>query len=134
VIQDANLGVFLIDQRAVDIYLACHLALNESIESAAIAVGKLRYDKLAEFLANFELKDTIPAAIHDQLWELLREYLIVGGLPEAVKSWVETKSLINVNEIHHNLLSTYRDDFNKYAGRINRQRLEEVILPHFSGH
>lgn len=86
------------------------------------------HDKLVRFLERFELGDVIPVAIHDRLWELLREYLVIGGLPEAVENWKESRSLIDVSEIHHNLLATYRDDFNKYAGRIDRQRLEEVLM------
>ena len=95
-----------------------------SFQEFLIAVHQ---DKLVNFLESFELGDTIPAAIHERLWALLREYFIVGGLPEAVKNWAKSKSLIDISATHHDLLSTYRDDFNKYAGKIDRQRLEEIL-------
>lgn len=95
-----------------------------SFQEFLVAMHK---DKLVDFLQNFELGDVIPVAIHDKLWGLLKEYLVVGGLPEAVKNWMESRSLMDISAIHNDLLATYRDDFNKYAGRVNRQRLEEVL-------
>lgn len=83
--------------------------------------------KLWEYIQKYELTKTIPDMIHQQLMQILREYIFVGGLPEAVASWTEKRSAAAVNEIHHNLLATYRDDFSKYSGRISTERLEEVL-------
>ena len=49
---------------------------------------------------------------------LFKEYLMVGGLPAAVASWIEKKSLETVGHIHYDLLATYRDDFSKYSGKL----------------
>lgn len=84
-------------------------------------------DKLSNFLDNYSLADSIPQPIHERLWELLREYLIVGGMPAAVASWADVRSLAKISEIQHDLLATYRDDFAKYRGRIESVRLEEVL-------
>lgn len=84
-------------------------------------------NKLCDFLCNFELKDEIPEAIHNRLWQFLREYIFVGGMPAAVNSWIQSKSFIKVNEIHQNILATYRDDFSKYAKRISVERLDDIF-------
>ncbi len=83
--------------------------------------------KLTEFLQSFELNQTIPEAIHQQLNQLLREYTIIGGMPAAVYAWLEKKSLPDIHRIQHDLLATYRDDFAKYAGKISSSRIEEVF-------
>jgi predicted AAA+ superfamily ATPase len=70
----------------------------------------------------------IPSVIHDDLMKFFREYIIVGGMPAAVKSWTSDQSLANVNRIHHNLLGTYRDDFAKYRKKLDPMRLEETMM------
>ena len=52
---------------------------------------------------------------------------MIGGMPAAVASWAAEKSLEAVNQIHFDLLATYRDDFAKYRERLSMDRLEEVM-------
>ncbi|MDX8431170.1 MAG: AAA family ATPase [Candidatus Algichlamydia australiensis] len=80
-----------------------------------------------DFFKKTTLTSSIPAALHKQFLQLFREYTIVGGMPEAVNCWIKKSSFIEVNKAHHNLLSTYRDDFSKYQGKIESARLEDVI-------
>jgi uncharacterized protein len=83
--------------------------------------------KLYAWLHTFEWGKPVPTAIHQQLMQHFKEYIIVGGLPAAVASWIEERSLSDVNRIHYDLLSTYRDDFAKYAGRVSLSLLEDVL-------
>ncbi len=83
---------------------------------------------LCEYLKNYHFNITVPIAIHEQLTRLFKEYILVGGLPAAVANWVAESSLNKVNQIQHDLLATYRDDFAKYKGRIAMERLDEVMM------
>jgi predicted AAA+ superfamily ATPase len=83
---------------------------------------------LWDYLGNYNFSIEIPDAIHEQLMHLFKEYILVGGLPAAVVNWVTEHSLSKVNQIQHDLLATYRDDFSKYKGRIAIERLEEVLM------
>lgn len=83
---------------------------------------------LFDYLNAYQWQTEIPQAIHEQLLNLFKEYLIVGGMPAAVASWVNKRSLQEVNQIHHDLMATYRDDMAKYSGRLATERLEEVIM------
>lgn len=83
---------------------------------------------LSEYLASFDMNNEIPVAIHGQLLSLFKEYTFIGGLPAVVKSWVNQRSLNKINQLHQDILTTYRDDFVKYRGRINIERLEEVFV------
>lgn len=98
-----------------------------SFEEFLIAHGK---ESLLEYLRTLKIQEnkTIPAPIHDLAMTLFKEYLFVGGLPAAVAAWTEHRSLIEIHEIHQNLLSTYRDDFSKYADRLPHARLEDVFM------
>src|SRR3990167_2817589 len=89
----------------------------------------LAHDKktLHDYLQKFNFINTIPQSIHDDLLSLFREYVVVGGLPAVVSSWIATKSLQDISIIQQDLLETYRDDFSKYRGRIAVDRLYETM-------
>lgn len=83
---------------------------------------------LLNYIQTYSISEQIPKAIHDQLMTLYKEYLIIGGLPAAVSSWVTEQSLSKVNKIHHDLITSYRDDFGKYRGRFSIERLEDIMI------
>lgn len=83
---------------------------------------------LLQYLDAYTLNKTIPRAIHDQLMQYIKEYIIVGGLPAAVSAWVEQRSFAKIHQVHTSLLATYRDDFAKYREQTPIERLEEVLV------
>lgn len=82
---------------------------------------------LFDYLTKYHFNTEIPAAIHEQLTRLFKEYLLIGGLPAVVSNWINERSLNKVSQIQNDLLATYRDDFSKYSGRIATERLNEVM-------
>jgi len=95
-----------------------------SFEEFLEAMGQ---HELQSYLQNYEWNLTIPTAIHSQLMKLLKEYLVIGGMPAAVSSWATEQAPDAINQIHFDLLATYRDDFAKYNGRLSIDRLEDVM-------
>ena len=83
---------------------------------------------LYNYLTAYDFNTTIPVALHNQLMTLFKEYLIIGGLPAAVANWINERSLSKVNQIHYDLLTTYREDFFKYHGRVLVTKLDEVMI------
>lgn len=65
----------------------------------------------------------LPEALHNKLVEQLRIYMLVGGMPEAVKTWVETHDFLKCQEIQDDILVAYGDDFPKY-----KKNVDPVIL------
>lgn len=87
----------------------------------------LGHTELRTYLQNYHWKMSIPIAIHTQLMKMVKEYLIIGGMPAAVLSWANQKNFEAVNQIHFDLLTTYRDDFAKYNGRLSTNYLGDVM-------
>lgn len=85
------------------------------------------HNGLLTYLQQYEWSIKIPESIHIQLSKLIKEYLIVGGMPAAVSSWVNKKTPDAVHQIHFDLLTTYRDDFAKYSGRLAVDYLEDIM-------
>jgi uncharacterized protein len=105
--------------RIEELYLT-PLSFFEFIE----AVGK---QHLSRELREHDLTTPISEALHRQLLTLLRDYYFIGGMPEAVKVFLESGSLSEVSKTHEQLLSTYRSDFLKYAREAQWRLLDQVL-------
>jgi hypothetical protein len=73
--------------------------------------------------------------IHLKLMDLVGEYLAIGGMPEAVAKWVESRNPKECFQVHHNLIASYRQDFEKYAEKHQIKFVELLFrqIPHFIG-
>lgn len=67
-------------------------------------------------LNQFEKKKPM-GAFHKKATDYFRQYLIVGGMPQAVAKYVETRSFEDVDEVKRDILSLYRNDISKYADK-----------------
>jgi len=90
-------------------------------------LNAIQEPELRRYLQNYDWNLTIPKTIHSKLMKLIKEYLIIGGMPAAVSAWITEKDPNAVNQIHFDLLATYRDDFAKYSGRLSIERLEDIL-------
>ena len=75
---------------------------------------KLLYDFAKDCFLN---KKPLGQSMHRLMMELLRLYMVVGGMPQAVLSYLERKDLRDVDASKRAILSLYRNDISKYAGR-----------------
>lgn len=87
----------------------------------------LKKTQLVDLVRNYRWDDEINSVVHIELMRLFKEYVYVGGLPEAVASWVDERSVDAVRDVHRDLLASYRADFSKYSGKISPEILNEVI-------
>ncbi len=67
------------------------------------------------------------AVVHDHLLERVRQYLFVGGMPEAVAAFAATASMQEAFAVQDELTLAYREDFAKYAGRADKDCLDGVL-------
>ena len=95
-----------------------------TFEEFLLASGE---EGLQQLLAAFQPGDPMPAALHERLMDLLRRYLLCGGMPAAVSSLIEGGSVLEMQRVQEDLLATVRDDFNKYQRRVNLNRLRKVF-------
>lgn len=85
-----------------------------------IAKDKLQ---LVELIKN----ESIDKFYHKLIMNELYEYLSIGGMPEAVKSWIENEDMREINDIHVSILETYIQDFQKYTRRHQIENVETVF-------
>jgi len=77
-------------------------------------------------LLKYMEKDDIPDSAHEELKRHVREFLFVGGMPEAVKIFAETKDTNQVRNVHRSIIDTYCSDFDKYSKKNEKLRMEKV--------
>ena len=87
---------------------------------------------LATFRDGIHGEAAIPEIFHNRLLEACRLYLIIGGMPECVASWIAYRDAGRINAIQKNLLALYENDFTKHNRKINAARILMVyrsIIP-----
>ncbi len=92
-------------------------------------------DEYTIAIHNIFTENSINSAIHNRLLRLMGEYIAVGGMPEAVDCWMDTKDFRECGQIHRSLVETYRQDFSKYARNHQIKYIERLFneLPHLAG-
>ncbi len=80
---------------------------------------------LSDYLSEYDFSDK--NYMHDKLIEEYKKFLIVGGMPEAVLEYLNTKSLFAVAQIHKDIIINFLDDFNKYSKTIDAQVIRNVF-------
>ena len=75
----------------------------------------------------FKNEKPVPEGIHKAMMELLYRYVIVGGLPEAVNCFLETKNIGLIYKVHRNLITEYEEDMVKYADDADKPRIRECF-------
>ena len=70
---------------------------------------------LVEYMKSIKSIEKISDIFFNILEEKLKAYFIIGGMPEAVYSWVNEKNMERVNDIQNNILKAYESDFSKHT-------------------
>ena len=84
-------------------------------------LGAIDKANLLEILSQ---KAEYTVAFHDQLMHLFNIYAIVGGMPEAVQRYAETRDIIAIEDVYETLVQAYKDDSEKYA---RGNKLSDVV-------
>lgn len=94
-----------------------------SFEEFLIAMGE---EKLLDYTHTVNLQTKIEQVFQGRLEHLLRQYLLVGGMPGAVNAFVGNVSMEEIQRLLSGLIRTYAEDFAKYASTAKHKYLKEV--------
>lgn len=93
------------------------------MEEFMLALGE--NDLVARIKESFASDTPLPAALHDAAMQLYRQYIVIGGMPECVRQFVDTKDYILVRHTQDTILASYLNDMSKYnnLNEIKKTRL-----------
>lgn len=100
----------------LDIY---PLAFDEFLEAADPI--------LFTYYNNIQKNQQIEEIFHHRLLDAYNNYIIIGGMPECVSSWIKDKDPEKVNQIQKELIEVYENDFSKHNGKVNSGRILMVF-------
>ncbi len=83
---------------------------------------------VADLRSYFECKEKVPAAIHEKMMSLFKEYIIVGGMPKVVQEFVTTHDFAKVLRLQRGIISDYEDDIAKYAKGTEKAKARACFL------
>ena len=94
----------------------------------ANGISKTTLDMLKD---KFETCQPVDDFIHQKLLALFFVYLIVGGMPDAVKKYIETKDIREVDKIQRDIVELYKEDFSQYEHEDKKLKLKSIyeIVP-----
>ena len=87
-------------------------------------IKDLHFDYLKKHLNN---ETPVEEALHDRFRELLLQYTIVGGMPEVVTAFMETKQIGKVLSVQRRIIDDYKADMVKYAATADKSRIRECF-------
>ena len=76
---------------------------------------------------HLEEESPVPEALHNRLRQLMLQYAVVGGMPDAVQTFVDTKQMDEVLSIQRDIVRSYEDDMVKYADKKDKSRIKECF-------
>lgn len=123
--------------------LGITLAKISSIPIGTIEIMKMYPLDLEEFMIangfgdiyiqhikeNFKNRKSLDEKEHNKIMDIFKKYLLVGGMPDAVNSFVENNNIKEVRTIHENIINLYKIDCSKYdiENKLKIQRIYELI-------
>lgn len=82
---------------------------------------------LYSYYQSIHKNQQIEEIFHNRLTEMYNYYLIIGGMPECVFSWIQYKDPARISQIQEELIDIYENDFSKHNGKINSGRILMVF-------
>ncbi|MCD7791740.1 MAG: AAA family ATPase, partial [Bacteroides thetaiotaomicron] len=97
----------------------CPLTFDEFLE----ATDPVLY----HYYDSIQKSQTIEDIFHNRMLEACHNYLIIGGMPECVASWIKYKDPAKISQIQRELIEVYENDFSKHNGKVNSGRILMVF-------
>ena len=83
-------------------------------------------EQLDQYISDYQTFDPLPGPIHEKLVDLLKEYLYVGGMPEAVSIYIAKDDYRLVRDVQMEILASYERDFAKHAPREQIMKINAI--------
>lgn len=76
---------------------------------------------------NYQKKEKVETIFHDKMLEFFTKFIVVGGMPEVVQTYVKTQDYLQVFKNQQSIVNDYKDDIAKYASSSEKVKAREVF-------
>src|SRR5574344_2308836 len=91
------------------------------------AIG-ISTEAIAYVKSFFDERKKIPEETNQKMMEYLREYMVVGGMPEVVSTFIATNNYNEVQNVQNKIISSYIDDTKKYASEVEQPKVRSCFF------
>lgn len=85
-------------------------------------------NSLAILKKYYDSKERIPDEIHNQFMRLIREYIVVGGMPAVVQTYLDSNHFGQVQKVQEQIILSYMDDISKYASSSEKPKVKNCYM------
>ncbi|NGX48504.1 MAG: hypothetical protein K940chlam5_00090 [Candidatus Anoxychlamydiales bacterium] len=86
----------------------------------------LKETRIKNFIEELKNIEPLPLNLHEKLLTYFKEYLFIGGMPEAIVEYIDSQNFSKVREIQNNILKAYSLDFAKHAPKEHIMKINQV--------
>jgi predicted AAA+ superfamily ATPase len=104
-----------------------HLEMHSLNFEEFLWAKDIKDNSIKEIKKYFTNKKEVPKAIHERMLELFREYIVVGGMPMAVQTFINDKNFSKVLKVQRGIIEDYADDITKYARGVDKAKIKECF-------
>ena len=82
-------------------------------------------DTVAVFKNYFDTKQKVPSEMNDKMLKYLRQYIVIGGMPEVVNTYIATRDYQQVQRAQDKIFATYEDDISQYSNNYAKPKIKK---------
>ena len=146
-IQNSKMAItklrYFYETKSTDLYVIAAGSLLETMlnKNVSFPVGRVEYlavrpcvfNEFLRAIGEIQLEKVllnckIPETLHKKTMNLFNTFTLIGGMPEVVADYAENKNFVGLNSIYESLLTSYRDDVEKYARNETMSQTIRYIL------
>lgn len=126
ILSGSLLGVELVNLRSAPVGYLDEIIMYPLDFEEFLMASSVPADVTDELRSCYADRRTVPEFIHQKIMEHFRRYLVIGGMPAAVREYVQSGDMSAVMRIQRNIIAQYKRDFTKYESREKRLMLISV--------
>lgn len=123
ILSGSLLGVELNDLRSAPVGYLRVLAMYPMDFEEFLQIYKVPQSIIESLQKCFDLRQPVDNAVHDRLVQYFNMYMLIGGMPAAVQTYADSKSIPKVMEVHSEISEVYKMDFTRYESSNKEKKL-----------
>lgn len=126
VLSGSLLGVEIVNLRSAPVGYLQSLKMYPMDFEEFLQIFRITDDIKKALKKAFDEKTTVDETVHNKIMEMFRLYLIIGGMPAAVKKYVETGNIDDVISEHNAIIEQYKLDFTQYEEENKKLKISRI--------
>ena len=121
------LGIIMPDVSSYPVGYVETLQLKAMSFKEFLLANNYTEDQILLYKNYFNEEKPLPDGLHNTLNKMFLHYIVVGGMPEAVMTYINTNNIYDVLEVQKRIIEDYKNDIAKYATKTIREKARECF-------